>query len=61
MSSLIQKIAKLAIKNLSRDNINPKKLNADLEHIKALVNKITLADLNIDPRLLKDTGPFDVS
>lgn len=57
--SLIQKIARLAIKNFRRESANSSGIfGPDFEKIKNLVNIITIADLNIDPSLLEDQRLF---
>ncbi|MCL4127942.1 UNVERIFIED_CONTAM: hypothetical protein GTU68_007758 [Idotea baltica] len=57
---LIQKIAKLAVQNFSRDPYKSKGLvGTELEQIKKLVSNITVSDLNIDPAILEDRGPFN--
>ena len=61
MSSLIQKLAKLAIINFNRDPGKSSKLfNTQFEQVKALASKITSEDINLDLRLLGENRPYDV-
>ena len=59
MTSVIQKIGKLAVQTFRRDQSGKSKIN--LEQLSSLVGSVTSEDLHLDPSLLQDTGPFNVS
>ena len=64
MATLIQRIGKLAVNTFRRETISKSVGNnfkANFEQLQTLLNGVTASELQLDPSLLNDTGPFNVS
>lgn len=62
MASLLQKIARLAITTFRRDpRLTPGAYQTHYDQLCDLLARLTPADLRLDPALLQDRGPFNVS
>lgn len=60
--ALIQKLARLAITTFRRDpQLTPVTYQTHYDQLCDLLARLTPADLRLDPALLEDRGPFNVS
>ncbi|XP_045600514.1 2-aminoethanethiol dioxygenase [Procambarus clarkii] len=62
MSSVIQKLGRLAVKTFRRDpQVSEAAFTAYYEQLYSLLNTVTTHHLNLDPRLIQDRGTFNAS